>query len=81
MAPRQKAVAVGPVSERRTKIPELPIASAPPNSATSAETSDRDVLGMAFMGRAGIITVTRAVVWHNCRARHVLRTGAQRMPP
>ena len=39
-APRQKAVAVGPVSERRTKIPELPIASAPANRASNAVTSE-----------------------------------------
>src|SRR5438552_15612896 len=39
-APRQNAVAVGPVSDSRTKMPELPIASAPANSATSAGTSD-----------------------------------------
>lgn len=32
-APRQKAVAVGPVSDQRTKIPALAIAKAPANSA------------------------------------------------
>src|SRR5204862_7011178 len=39
-APRQNAVAVGPVSDSRTNMPELPIASAPANSAMSAGTSD-----------------------------------------
>ena len=39
--PRQKAVAVGPVSDRRTKMPELPIASAPASSASRAVSSER----------------------------------------
>ena len=53
-APRQKAVAVGPVSDRRTKIPELPIASAPPNSASSARSSEREMrLIMVYIAGLG----------------------------
>ena len=60
-APRQKAVAVGPVSERRTKIPELPIASAPRKSASNAGTSEALVRSfMIFRARGRRIIVVGA---------------------